>query len=237
MLRFSPANTKLKKLQKKTGRKVYSLDLLSGHNCPYAKDCLSYAMTDPSTGRHYIKDGPDTLFRCYSASQEAQYPNTFNMRESNTNIVKAAIGSKAKLVKLIESAMPAKVQTVRIHSSGDFMVQKYFDAWIEVARNHRDKIFYAYTKSLPFWVKRFMGRPINMKMTASYGGKRDDLIESESLRYALVVKNQEQADKLGLKVDNDDSLAADLDYFPSFALIIHGPQAPQHGDNLLEVLK
>ena len=48
-LQFSDANAKLEKLYQipelqvwlADGRKVYSLDLLSGWSCPFAKDCLS----------------------------------------------------------------------------------------------------------------------------------------------------------------------------------------------------
>ena len=43
---------------------------------------------------------------------------------------------------------------VRVHDSGDFFSQEYFDAWLEVARGRPRTRFYAYTKSLPFWVAR-----------------------------------------------------------------------------------
>ena len=49
MVKFSPANAKLKALNHvpelqswlQDRRKVYSFDLLSGWSCPQAKDCLS----------------------------------------------------------------------------------------------------------------------------------------------------------------------------------------------------
>jgi len=44
MLKFGKANAKLEALEKATGRKVYTFSLLSGHTCPYAKDCKSMAM-------------------------------------------------------------------------------------------------------------------------------------------------------------------------------------------------
>ena len=59
-------------------------------------------------------------------------------------------------------------------------------------------------------------------MTASYGGTRDELIGEYNLRSAIVVENEEEANKLGLEIDHDDSIA--ISNGPSFALLIHGPQ-------------
>ena len=53
------------------GRKIYSLDLLSGHSCPFANECLSKAVTVDYSGKRKVVDGPNTKFRCFSASQEA----------------------------------------------------------------------------------------------------------------------------------------------------------------------
>ena len=89
MLKFSNANAKTEALKQVpelaeflTGkRKIYSLDLLSGYSCPYAKACLSKAVVQ-SDGRRKIKDGKDNEFRCFSASQEVQYTNVFNLTQT-----------------------------------------------------------------------------------------------------------------------------------------------------------
>ena len=51
MVKFSNANTKLKRLYQipelgkfLVKRKIYSFDLLSGHSCPFASKCLSKAV-------------------------------------------------------------------------------------------------------------------------------------------------------------------------------------------------
>ena len=90
MLKFSNANAKTEALKQvpelaeylKDKRKIYSLDLLSGYSCPYAKACLSKAVVQ-SDGRRKIKDGVDNEFRCFSASQEVQYTNVYNLRKHN----------------------------------------------------------------------------------------------------------------------------------------------------------
>lgn len=91
MLKFSNANDKLKKLKKYLPRyyrylgikvpdkpKLVSLHKLSGHDCPYAKNCLSMAMVAPG-GRKFIQDGPHTEFRCYAASLEVLFPALYNL--------------------------------------------------------------------------------------------------------------------------------------------------------------
>ena len=101
MLKFSKANAKtqalkqvpeLQKFLGKRGRKtakVYSLDLLSGYSCPFAEKCLSRAIV-MSNGKRIIKDGKNTEFRCFSASQEAQYTDTFNLRKHNFDALRYA---------------------------------------------------------------------------------------------------------------------------------------------------
>ncbi len=66
-LKWSKANAKTERLNESCwqiakylddGRKVYSLDLLSGHSCPFAEKCLSKAVE--TDGKRAIKDGPKT---------------------------------------------------------------------------------------------------------------------------------------------------------------------------------
>ena len=88
-----------------------------------------------------------------------------------------------------------------------------------------DRLFYAYTKSLPYWVDNLQVIPDNLILTASYGGRRDDMIVDYGLRSAKVVFSYEEADMLGLEVDHDDTHAANPFWATEdFALIIHGIQ-------------
>ena len=73
MLKYSPANAKTEALKQSdelkpflaNKRKIYSLDLLSGYSCPFAKACLSKAVADEN-GKRKIQDGKDNEFRCES---------------------------------------------------------------------------------------------------------------------------------------------------------------------------
>lgn len=235
MLKFSKANAKIKALASVPGvipflankRKVYSFDLLSGHNCPYAKDCLSKAVKQDD-GSRKIVDGPDTEFRCFSASQEALFPALYNLREGNTEVlsVAASRGYHAAADSLL-AAMPKDAGVIRVHVGGDFNTSVYMQAWLEVAKRRPELLVYAYTKSLPFVVKhrKLIDSLQNFVITASYGGKRDELIAKHSMRFAKVVKSEAEAAKLGLPIDKDDSHAADpTQKWVSFALLVHGPQ-------------
>jgi len=215
VLKFSEANAKLSKL---TG-KVYSLDLQAGAACPFSKQCKSQVvLTDK--GRR-IKDGPNCLFRCFSASQEVVFSYTYKMRRNNYLAIKGA-KSKKQIVKLILTALPKDATIIRYHVGGDFFKQSYFDAAIEVAKLNPHIVFYAYTKSLPFWVRRLNSIPTNFVLTASYGGKCDHLISLYNLRSAKVVFSIDEAQKKGLPLDNDDSYASKNK--GSFALLLHGTQ-------------
>lgn len=235
MLKFSPANAKIeslgkvKSLQKylANGRKVFSFDLLSGVNCPYAKDCKSQAVVGQD-GKRSIKDGPHTLFRCFSASQEVLFTGVYNLRKLNSDtILPIAAKSADDAATLIGEFLPKKAGIIRIHVGGDFKTKNYMDAWLRVAANKPDVLFYAYTKSLPFWValRHKVDALPNFVLTASKGGMKDELITKHDFRQAVVVFSEKEAKKLKLPIDHDDSHAADPSMKgDSFALLIHGVQ-------------
>lgn len=218
-LKFGKANAKLVALQRKMKGKVYTFDTLSGYACPFALDCLSRAVEGPD-GKRTIKDGPHTVFRCFSASQEALFTNVFKARKANFEALRRL--SCEEMTAAILANLPKDCKIVRIHVAGDFFNQANFDAWIMVAKSRPDVLFYAYTKSLPYWVARLDVIPLNLVLTASEGGRRDDLIEAHGLRFVRVVGSTYQARKAGLPIDHDDSHAAKNG--GNFALLIHGVQ-------------
>jgi len=226
-MKFSPANTKLKRLATipelqpflQNKRKIYSFDLLSGHSCPFADKCLSKAIVTDSGRR--IQDGPNTEFRCYSASQEVLFTGVYNLRKGNFDALRGK--SSAEMFDLIDSALPKNTGIVRIHSAGDYFSPDYFDAWLAVARLNPDILFYSYTKALPYWVNRINMIPDNFILTASFGGRRDNLIYEYCLRSVKVINHPDEAGSL--EIDHTDEHAArpSLRDIP-FALLLHGVQ-------------
>jgi len=145
------------------------------------------------------------------------------MRKANFDALRNAKGVQDKF-DLLNTALPKNAGIIRIHVGGDFFNQDYFDAWVKMAEENPDVLFYAYTKSLPFWLK-YIWVPDNLVLTASRGGRYDDKIDEYNLREAIVVFTEEAAWNADLEIDYTDELAANPDKATqSFALLIHGVQ-------------
>lgn len=244
MLVFSEANAKIVSLMEVPSiepylskkKKVYSLDLISGHTCPFASDCLSRVIENEN-GIRKLVDGPNTVFRCFSASQEIAFPALYNLRNGNfLNLRGLKTGEMAEIIAL---DMPHDMGVCRIHVGGDFFNEAYMLAWADIARQYPNILFYAYTKSLPYWVrnKKEFSNIENFVLTASRGGRRDDLILEYNLRNVKVIFSESEAN--GLIIDHDDSAAADpARRFDNFALLLHGVQpAGSKASEALKVLK
>ncbi len=217
LLKFTNGNAKID-----VGINIFSLP--AGRTCPGASLCKSMVVKcSTNKSGHKIQDGPQCHFRCFAASEESIFVNVRLQREHNFNQLKSCKTVK-EMVNLIVKSLPVSKFNlpVRIHASGDFFSQIYFDAWLQVAKMFPYRIFYGYTKSLPFYVKRIKSIPSNLRLVASYGGKFDYLIKKHNLRFAKVVFSVEEANKLGLEIDHDDSLV----YYgtKSLALLLHGKQ-------------
>lgn len=212
LLQFSKGNAKL-------NRQTAIFDLVAGWSCCGAKDCLM--KVDRHTGKMIVSSGK---FRCYAASAELYSPAARRFRWRNFDLLRK-LKNTNDIYKLLKTSISKNAKNAgmfRLHSSGDFFSQNYFDAWVKIAKENPDKIFYAYTKSLRFWVKRLNSIPVNFKLTASKGGKDDALINKHNLKFNEVVLSEQEAKDKGLELDHDDSHAYNSD--KSFAILIHGTQ-------------
>lgn len=217
VLKFGEPNKKLKKMLKELKLKLKTFTLPAGWSCPSAKDCLSRA--DKKTGK--ITDGPDTVWRCFAASAEATYPSLRNMVWHNFELLKDALSDGVEAcADLICASLPDKFDIMRVHVGGDYFHRNYFLAWCLVAKRNPDKVFYSYTKSLA--ILGGIPKPDNLVLTASRGGKSDDLIDALGWKEARVVYSEQEAVDLGLEIDHDDTHAAFGK--ENFALLIHGTQ-------------
>ena len=149
----------------------YEWNLPTGWSCPSAKECL--VKVDKDTGK---MENKSNQYKCYSASAE-RFPGVRKSRWNNFEQSKKEI-----------PPLPKNCKSVRIHSSGDFYSQDYFDKWIDYCAENKDVEFWAYTKSINYWVKRINKIPSNLILTASYGGKYDNLISEYNLKNVIVIK-------------------------------------------------
>lgn len=227
LLKFSLGNAKLGK------RLIFNLP--AGHSCPHAGVCKTLA--DRTTG--LITDLPQQNgptwqdYRCFAAMAETR-PQVRSSRWHNWDLIRKVMYSSDDqcqaitdlLRKSIDFAQPKRqpCEIVRIHESGDFWTQVYFNAWLQVSLMYPNIKFYAYTKSLGMWYDMRHQIPGNMYLTASVGGTLDYLLHKYPevfYRVAYVVYTEEQAEQMGLEIDHDDSHCFGKN---PFALLVHNVQ-------------
>jgi len=234
LLKMSKGNKKLKQ--------TLIFDLPAGRTCPMASECHSYAIMN-NNGKLTVKDGDNNKFRCFAASQEAQYPNVYKARKYNLDLILESLKGEYGFYKTyelindsIQKHKTRNINKVRIHSSGDFFNGEYLRCWFAVARLNPLMKFYCYTKSLHLFGTN-ISIPKNFYVTASMGGLRDDLIHKGYFkRWAIVVNSENEAIKKGIEhigkpyeIDKDDSHCFKKD---PFALLIHGTQKKGYFKNL-----
>ena len=229
VLTLSKGNDKMQHMS------VVYLSLPAGYTCPFADICKSTAHKHGGRFKDTnlaIKDFGDV--RCYAASAEVAYPNVRKARWRNYDLLRKYKGDVNGMAKLIVNSLNffeqknPQIKLFRIHESGDFWSQEYFDAWLLAVQARPDILFYAYTKALPLWQARKDEIPSNLRLIASEGGTHDDLIDKEQFRKAIIVQDQGEAIEKRLHIDANDFLAAFGDQ--DFALLIHGVQSKGSGN-------
>ena len=176
---------------------VYEWNLPTGFTCPKAEECL--VKVDRVTGKFNNKSNS---YRCYAASSE-RFPTVRKHRWNNFEFIK-----KGGIPEI-----PKKAKHIRIHASGDFFNQKYFDLWIEICKKNTNIEFWAYTKSLSFWVNRINDIPKNLVLTASYGGREDSLISKYNLKHTKVIKDKKEVDESLIDYNDDLARTPNLNFY------------------------
>jgi hypothetical protein len=169
---------------------VYEWNLPTGSSCPFALECK--VVVDRVSGKFDIHKGQ---YKCYAAGAE-RFPAVRNHRWNNFDF------SKNGGVPII----PKDCKAIRIHAAGDFFNQKYFDMWVTLATNNPDIEFWAYTKSLNYWIKSINNIPSNLVLTASRGGKLDYLIDAYNLKNVTIFKSKLDVPN-GMPIDTNDDYA------------------------------
>ena len=87
---------------------------------------------------------PECRKWCYARKAERMYPQVLPFR--NKNLINSLNDSFEDDI-IEELSHKKKVNTVRIHESGDFYSQHYLDKWFSIARKKPNLTFFAYTKN------------------------------------------------------------------------------------------
>ena len=188
------SNSKLKKTSKKFNANIYAFDIPAYKTktgqitCPFADDCVKYCYASKGA---YL----------WSPAQNKHNLNYKLTKQDNfTELIQNDINSKRK-----------KITHIRLHSAGDFYSVKYLLKWLVIADKNPSIIFYAYTKSIPFFksrnIRSILSTLNNFKVIYSYGSKKDNLINSMD-RHAKIFNNELELKKAGyVNASNYDLIA------------------------------
>ena len=188
-------NAKMKKTSIKNNTKIYNFSIPAYKTktgkvvCPFAGGCQKYC---------YAQKGNYTRFPIVQELMEQKYKIT--KQENFIPLMNKEIRKK-------------KAKYIRIHDSGDFYSIEYLNKWIQIANTNKEVIFYAYTKSIPFFKGAKQGKPIvkvpkNLKIIFSEGSKRDILINNNTDRHARIFKSKELLAAAGYVDASDNDLKA-----------------------------
>jgi DNA repair photolyase len=168
----------MKKTSLKNNAKIFNFSIpayktKSGKvTCPFAAACVKYC---------YAQKGNYTRFPIVQELMEKKYEIS---KQNNFNSL------------MNEEIKKKKATHIRIHDSGDFYSVKYLAKWIQIAEYNKEVIFYAYTKSIKFFIDGLL-LPDNMKIIFSEGSKHDELINPKTDRHARIFKDIETLNASG----------------------------------------
>ena len=221
LFKFGVNNTKLKN--------TITFSKSSGLTCPGANKCRAMAVMNDN-GKRSVKRFKGTEFTCYSATLEALYPSLYNLTRHNTSLLNEYIKNDDfnGLVECLNASLNKKrsknINLVRWNQSGDIYTRFELEALKKVCELNKDLTFYFYSKNLILYPTN-RSIPNNMKITASYGGKYDYLIDRGYFkRFSKVVFSTSEAKILNLPIDTDDTHAYMDKGANGFALLLHGQQ-------------
>ncbi|MCY7360534.1 MAG: hypothetical protein LH629_00480, partial [Ignavibacteria bacterium] len=196
----------------------YGLSLSSGWSCPGAKSCKSRVFVE--NDKLKVVDNKDIKFRCLSPSLESRFPRLYEKNKYNFNLLKRK--TEEEMFNLLVDSLPTKAKIIRLNIFGDIFNEKYYRALCRLAKEFPHILFYGYTKSVLYWISNLDLVPSNFILTASRGGRWDNLIDTYNLKNVTVVFSEQEAKDRGLEIDHDDKLA--YEGTKNFALLLHGTQ-------------
>jgi hypothetical protein len=147
---------------------------------------------------------------CYARSGTYNFSNVKAAHTRNLELIlDNPIGWKIRLNEELKTKRYQGGKSVRIHDSGDFFSDAYFELWLDIANDNPDVFFYAYTKEVAM-VKRYE-LPKNFVIIFSMGGTQDHLVDKENDRHADVFPSLEALQEAGYTdQEESDLLAATL---------------------------
>jgi len=168
-----------KKYRYRKDLKVLTWGLPPIVTCPGAGECkkICYARA----GRMLMSSATKAMARRFEQSKQSDFvPN------------------------MVDEIGRRKVNAIRIHDSGDFYNTVYLGKWINIAKQHPDITFFAYTKMVRMFKNLRFELPHNLKIIYSMGGKWDNEIDTVNDCHARVFETSGDMKKAGYRESPDN---------------------------------
>jgi hypothetical protein len=168
-------------------------NLVERNTCPGALACR--AVCYAKQGRYMMRN-----------VQDARHRNLY--LSMNEGFIDGIVGDLKRM---------RKINTVRIHDSGDFYSQTYLNAWANIARALPHLTFYAYTKALHLDLSNL---PENLRITQSLGGLYDQKVDL-SRSHSRIFSTDEDRIRAGYIDGNVNDVPA-IEGLVQIGLVYHG---------------
>jgi hypothetical protein len=151
---------------------------------------------------------------CYAKQGRYLMPNVMQARQDNL----AASLEDSFVPNMIQALTKARsYNVVRIHDSGDFYSQSYFNKWVAIAAALPDRIFYAYTKNHTL---NMANKPDNLRIIRSLGGRWDKMVDL-SQSHSRIFASEEARIAAGYVDGNINDIPA-IEGVNKIGLVYHG---------------
>lgn len=152
---------------------------------------------------------------CYAKQGRYAMRNVMDARKHNLDL--SLMDHFAGMV-IADLQRMRKVNTVRIHDSGDFYNQEYYNKWCHIAKALPHITFYAYTKTvnMDLWTNK----PSNLKITQSLGGKHDGMVDM-TMPHSRIFATHEDRINAGYVDGNVNDVPA-IEGLVQIGLVYHG---------------
>lgn len=217
--------TQLLSKNKKMAKSANDLYTLYNFGIPAHKSYVQGIVTCPFAGQCAKENGCYAKNVPYTWSNVAQaYENRLAATQTSNFI---ELISKELLPKLKTAIRQGKQLVIRIHDSGDFYSVQYLDKWLKIIQAFPMVQFYAYTKSVPMFKRKFKNTqpPENFTIIFSEGGIADHLIDCQKDRHSRVFSSKEALISAGYDDASKDDTVAFKSLTGKIGLIYHGPTA------------
>ena len=152
---------------------------------------------------------------CYAKQGSYRFKNVISAREYN---LFASLEDTFVPNAIADLKRMRKVNTVRIHDSGDFYTFEYYRKWCDIAKALPDMTFYAYTKTVNMDI--FTDKPDNLHITQSLGGKHDKLVNL-GMPHSRIFTSEEDRINAGYVDGNVNDVPA-IQGLVKIGLVYHG---------------